>query len=298
LGSERGEKQVTALALCRFAHFMATMMAFGTSAYLWLYAPNTLRRALSPPARRLVAASSLIALLTAVVWLALEAASMEDDWSAATDPGLVAAVVTDTSFGRAWVARLLLAAALVVAAFARRDHWPMIVILSALLLASLALVGHAAMQAGVEGVLHHANHAVHLLTAGAWLGGLVPFLLCLAVYADNTLRRDALSAMMNFSFFGQFVVAALVLTGIVNIALVSGRAPLPPATPYRELLDAKIVLVAGMIVLAIFNRFVVTPRLATGKKALAVLRATSLLEVGLGTIVVALVSVFALLDPA
>jgi len=277
---------------------MATMMAFGVSAYLWLYAPDMLRHALSPPARRLVAASSLIALLTAVVWLALEAASMADDWSAATDPGVVAAVLTDTSFGRAWIARLGLATALVVAAFARRDDWPMIVILSALLLASLALVGHAAMQAGVEGVLHRANHAVHLLTAGAWLGGLVPFLFCLAVYADYTLRRDALTAMMSFSFFGQFVVAALVLTGIVNIALVSGHAPFPPATPYRELLDAKIVLAAGMIVLAVFNRFVVAPRLATGKRALAVLRATSLLEVGLGTIVVALVSVFALLDPA
>jgi copper resistance protein D len=277
---------------------MATMMAFGASAYLWFYAPDTLRHALSPPARRLIAASSLIALLTAVVWLALEAASMADDWSAAFDPGVVAAVLTDTSFGHAWIVRLVLAAALVVAAFARRDHWPMIVILSALLLASLALVGHAVMQTGAEGVLHRANHAVHLLTAGAWLGGLVPFLLCLALYADDTLRRDALGAMMRFSFFGQFVVAALVLTGIVNVALVSGHAPFPPATPYRELLDAKIVLVAGMIALALFNRFVVAPRLAKGTMALHVLRATSLLEVGLGTIVVALVSVFALLDPA
>jgi copper resistance protein D len=104
--------------------------------------------------------------------------------------------------------------------------------------------------------------------------------------------------MMNFSFFGQFVVAALVLTGIVNIALVSGRAPFPPVTLYRELLDAKIVLVAGMIALALFNRFVVAPRLAKGTMALRVLCAASLLEVGLGTVVVALVSVFALLDPA
>jgi putative copper resistance protein D len=277
---------------------MATMLAFGASAYLWLYSPETLRRVLSPPVRRLIAASSVIALLTAVVWLALEAASMADDWSATTDPGLVAAVLTDTSFGHAWIVRLVLAAALVIAAFARRDDWPMIVILSALLLASLALVGHAAMQTGAEGVLHRANHAVHLLTAGAWLGGLIPFLLCLALYADDTLRRDALTAMMSFSFFGQFVVVALVLTGVVNIALVSGHPPFPPTTPYRELLDAKIVLAAGMIALALFNRFVAAPRLATGKKALAVLRVTTLLEVGLGTIVVALVSVFALLDPA
>ena len=37
---------------------------------------------------------------------------------------------------------------------------------SAAVLASLGLVGHAAMQTGAEGVLHRANHAVHLLTTG------------------------------------------------------------------------------------------------------------------------------------
>jgi copper resistance protein D len=277
---------------------MATMLAFGASAYLWFYTPEALRRALSSSVRPLIAVSSIIAFLTSVAWLALETASMADDSSAATDPGTIAAVLTDTSFGRAWIARLVLAAALVVAAFASRDHWPMIAILSALLLASLALVGHAVMQTGADGVLHRANHAAHLLTAGAWLGGLIPFLMCLAVYTDGALRREALRAMMNFSFFGQFVVAALVLTGIVNIALVSGHAPFPPATLYRELLDAKIVLAAGMIALALFNRFVVAPRLAKRTMALHVLRATSLLEVGLGSVVVALVSVFALLDPA
>src|SRR5271170_1864200 len=129
---------------------MTTMLAFGASAHLWFYTPDTLRRALSPSVRPLIAASSVIALLTAVVWLALEAASMADDWSAATDPGVVAAVLTDTAFGQAWIARLVLAAALVFVAFVWRDHWRTIVILSALLLASLALVGHAVMQTGAE----------------------------------------------------------------------------------------------------------------------------------------------------
>ncbi len=277
---------------------MATTLAFGASAYLWFYTPDTLRRALSPSVGRLIAGSSMIALLTAVVWLALETASMADDWSAATDPGTVAAVLTDTSFGRAWIARLVLAAALVVAAFASRDHWTMIAILSALLLASLALVGHAVMQTGAEGVFHRANHGLHLLTTGAWLGGLVPFLLCLREYADTQRRREAVDAMMRFSFFGHFVVAAIVLTGVVNIALTSGRAPWPPTTPYRALLDAKIVIVALMIALAVFNRYGLVPRLRRKASALAVLRLTSAIEVGLGTVVVALVSVFALLDPA
>ena len=57
-------------------------------------------------------------------------------------------------------------------------------------------------------------------------------------------------AMMRFSFCGHFIVAAIVLTGAVNIALTSGRPPIPPNTPYRALLDAKIVIVAMMISLA------------------------------------------------
>jgi len=276
---------------------MAAMLAFGASAYLWLYAPDNFRRALSPAVRRLTISASLVALVSAIVWLSLEAASMADDWSAATDPEMVATVLTDTSFGHAWIARLVLAAALVVAVFARRDDWRMIAILSALLLASLALVGHAAMQSGAVGFFHRANHALHLLTIGAWLGGLVPFLLCLREYAGAALRREAVDAMMRFSFFGHFVVAAIVATGIVNIALTSGRAPWPPTTPYRVLLDAKIVIVAVMIALAVFNRYGLVPRLKYSASVLTALRAISLVNVALGTLVVALVSLFALLDP-
>jgi copper resistance protein D len=290
---------MTALALCRFAHFMSAMLAFGASAYLWLYAPDNLRRALSPAIRRLTIAASLVALVSAIAWLSLQAASMADDWSAATDPDMIAAVLADTSFGNVWISRLVLAAALVlVAAFAPRGSWATITFLSALVLGSLALVGHAAVQTGAEGVLHRANHAAHLLTAGAWLGGLVPFVMCLSAYDNNNPRSEAVSAMMQFSFWGQFIVSGLVLTGAANIALISGHAPFPPTTPYRQLLDAKLALVAIMIGLACINRYVVTPCLAPGAKALAVLRATSLTEVALGTIAVALVGALALFDPA
>jgi Copper resistance protein D len=78
--------------------------------------------------------------------------------------------------------------------------------------------------------------------------------------------------------------------------LISGRAPFPPTTPYRALLlDAKIALVGVMIALALFNRFRLAPRLAPAAAALAALRATCAIEVALGTVVVALVGVFALL---
>jgi putative copper resistance protein D len=290
---------MTALALCRFAHFLAAMLAFGMSAYLWLYAPERLRLALSPVVRRLALIASLGALITAVAWLALESASMADDWSAAIDPEAIGAVLTDTAFGHAWAAHLILAAALVaVVIFEPSARWVATAVASAALLASLGLVGHAAMQTGAEGILHRVNHAVHLLTAGAWIGGLVPFAMCLSAYRRDDLRKDAVRAMMSFSFWGQFIVAAIVLSGAVNIALTSGRAPIPPTTPYRALLVAKIISVGIMIALAIVNRYVLAPSLKSSATALAALRLTSAAEVALGCVVIALVSVFALLDPA
>jgi copper resistance protein D len=290
---------MTALALCRFAHFLVAMLAFGMSAYLWAYAPERLRLAVSPVIRRFALIASVVALITALAWLALESASMADDWSAAVDPSAIGAVLTDTAFGHAWALHLALAAALVaIVAVSPRDGWAATSLVSAALLASLGLVGHAAMQTGAEGALHRANHAVHLMAAGAWIGGLVPFAMCLRAYERDDLRKDAVRAMAGFSFWGQLIVAAIVLTGVVNIALTSHRPPLPPTTPYRALLVAKLVIVAIMILLALVNRFVLAPRLKTSTYALTALRATSAAEVGLGCLVIALVSVFALLDPA
>jgi putative copper resistance protein D len=289
---------MTALALCRFAHFLAVMLTFGISFYLWAYAPERLRGALSSTARRIVLIASLVALITAIAWLALESAAMSDDWNAAVDREQIGAVLTDTAFGRAWAAHLVLAAALVAVVAFSRAGWGATSLVSAALLASLGLVGHAAMQTGAEGLLHRANHAVHLVATGAWIGGLVPFVMCLRAYQRDDLRKDAVRAMAAFSYWGQFIVAAIVLTGAVNIALTSHRPPIPPTTPYRALLIAKLVVVAVMIVLALINRFVLAPRLKTSGNALAILRATSLAEIALGCVVVALVSVFALLDPA
>jgi copper resistance protein D len=289
---------VTALALCRFTHFVAVMLAFGMSAYLWVYAPERLKLALSPVARRIALIASFVALITAIAWLVLESAAMAEDPSAAIDPEAISAVLIDTAFGHAWTLHLVLAAALVVVVAFSRTRWGAMAIAAAALLASLGLIGHAAMQTGAEGVLHRANHAIHLMAAGAWIGGLVLFVMCLRAYERDDLRKDAVRAMAGFSFWGQLIVAAIILTGVVNIALTSHHSPLPPTTPYRILLIAKLVIVATMILLAVFNRFVLTPRLKTSANALAIVRATSAAEVALGCVVVALVSVFALLDPA
>src|ERR1700748_1245541 len=102
-----------ALALCRFIHFMAAMLAFGMSAYLWAFTPERLRLALSPTVRRLALFMGLVAFFSAVVWLALESSSMAGGLSAAINPDAVGTVLADTAFGHVWAAHLVLSAALV-----------------------------------------------------------------------------------------------------------------------------------------------------------------------------------------
>lgn len=290
---------LAALAALRFAHFLGLLLAFGASAFLWLFAPKALQRALDAPIARVVAWGSAVAALSAVGWLAAEAASMADDWASALDPDTLEAVLFDTSFGTVWLLRLALFAALSLALALRpRQAWAVPTLLLALLLASLAWVGHAAMQAGALGLVHRANHAVHLLAAGAWLGGLIPFTLALAATRDPGLAEDAITAMRRYSWTGHGFVAVVVATGVFNIAMISGLSSLEHVTPYRALLLAKIVLVLAMIGLATTNRYVLTPRLKRDPPAYDVLRRNCIAEVMLGGCVVALVSIFALLDPA
>jgi putative copper resistance protein D len=286
-----------ALALCRFAHFVAAMTLFGATAFVVALAPPDLARALAPPTRRIAAAAILVAALSALVWLALVAASMAGEWSALFDLGSIGAVLTDTEFGVVWLWRLVLAAALVAAlALGRSGASLALLVAAALLLASLGLVDHAAMQTGGAGALHRANDALHLLATAAWLGGLPMFALSLKAYRNPDLSVGAATAMRRFSFWGQFDVALVVLTGTVNVALTSGLGALAP-TPYRMLLAAKLILVATMIALALFNRYVLAPRLAADGPTHHALARSCSAEVVLGAAVVALVSLFGLLDP-
>lgn len=290
---------LAALIVCRCIHFAAVIALFGASAYLWALAPAELLRALTPMVRRIVAAAIVVAAITGLVWLALEAGAMGDSPADALNPAVVAAVLADTAFGEVWRWRLaLLALFLIALAMGRHDRWALIATASALLLASLGLAGHAIMRAGAVGVLQRGNDALHLLVAGAWLGGLPPFILCVDRFSDPKLAQQALLAARRFSAWGHLVVALVLLTGVANIALILRAPPIPFASPYQTLLAVKIVLVAAMIAVALVNRYVVVPRLAadTGRAA-AALKVNAIAEAAMGLVVVALVSAFGLMDP-
>lgn len=304
------------------------MLLFGASTFACGLAPRRLAAALERPTRRLGIVCVAVLAATALGWLMLQTGMMAEGWADAFDLGRLWTVLSGTQFGWAWqlhgAAVLALAAGLGLRS--RRLVWP----LSGAVLASLGLVGHAAMLSGPAGWLHRANLALHLLGAGFWLGGLVPLLATLrldhdrsgdrtavevnpmepgvagrsapafgrpALAGDPPPRAEASLALRRFSAFGHGAVTLTILTGVVNTMLILGARGIDLRSPYQRLLGAKVALVALMIGLALVNRYGLVPHLRGRPQADRALRRNSVAELGLGLGVIGLVSLLGLLEP-
>ncbi|HEY4252174.1 MAG TPA: copper homeostasis membrane protein CopD [Roseomonas sp.] len=288
-----------ALALDRLVQDAALMLAFGASAFTALLAPAGLRAGLRCRLRACLVAAAILACLGVLLWLPLQAGQILGGWDAALDPPMLGAVALRTATGRVWLLRaalaLLLLAGLLLPA---RRRLQAIALLSGLLLASLACVGHAAMRDGTAGTLLRLNQGLHLLSGGAWLGALVPFILCLGALRDPDGARDAALALRRFSTAGHGAVALVLVTGSTNAALILGRWPTDWTSPYQALLSVKILVVATMAGLALLNRYWLVPRIRRhGTIALDALRIGSILEVVLGAAALAAVAIFGILEP-
>jgi len=137
-------------------------------------------------------------------------------------------------------------------------------VLAAVLLISLAGVGHSQIEEGIEGIFHVGSDAAHLLAAGAWLGGLVPLGYILLLHGrerGSVQRSDLNEILLRFSGMGYVAVATLTGSGLVNSWFLIGNIVGLFATPYGQLLVVKLVLFAGMLALAVSNRFWIVPSL-------------------------------------
>ena len=284
------------LIAIRVVHYGAAMLLFGGGVFQQTLAPDPLRAQLG--SRRVAIWLGLLILVSAVLWFMGETADIGTGWGDALNADTLISIATATPFGNVWVWRLVLALLLVALCFVRRGtgRWLQLDA-AAILLASLALVGHAAMDDGTLGLLHRGNDMIHLLAAGFWLGSLPPLALSLRLARSPDLRQPVIVALRRFSGLGLFAVAAILVTGIANALLILLHGRLGPS-PYWLLLGLKIVLVLTMVGFAIVNRFRLMPRLKRGDDAFAVLRRNTLIEIALGAGVVVLVSAFGTLDPA
>ena len=296
------------LILSRFLHFAPLLFVFG-STFFPLYAlaagESQTNAGLTHRLGSWVFAACLLAFVSGAAWLLFASASMAGSLSEALSPETMGTVLLATAFGKVWSAHLALVVALGIVAHLDKGHRPVsLAILSAICLASLAGVGHTQAQDGVDFLVHTAGDGVHLLAAGAWLGGLVPLLAILRrPNAQSHLEIDTIRILMRFSGMGSLAVALLVATGAINGWYSIGSVRQMPASLYGQLLIAKLGLFTVMLLLAAMNRFWLVPALQAGNgrgrraATLSRLRSHIVGEQLLGLLIVALVSVLGTQDP-
>ncbi|EJM01240.1 MULTISPECIES: copper homeostasis membrane protein CopD [unclassified Pseudomonas] len=278
-----------ALVLCRFVHFIVVLMLFGA----WLFRPLLLRDEALQVDRHLARLTrwlAVVALVSGIAWALLITASMAGSVAAAFDPDTVALVLGNTFFGQVWRWHLLINAALLALLLTPwHSNMPLRLGLSALLLATLAPVGHGAMLDGVSGQLLILNQIVHLICVAAWLGGL---LLLVMILRQPTEPMPAI--LQRFSGVGYALVAGLLITGLINVRVLTGQWwPTPLFSGFALILLIKAMIVLGMLGLALFNRL----RVDDCEQRMGTLRRSVMLEWLLGIGAVAAVSLLGTLPP-
>lgn len=278
------------MVLCRFLHFTVVLMLFGA----WVFRPLLLNGAAEHLDQRLASTSrwlAVVALVSGIAWLLLITASMAGAWDAAFDASTLRLVLGSTFFGQVWRWHLLLNALLVALLMTPlRSNLPLRIGLASLLLGTLAPVGHGAMLDGLNGHLLILNQIIHLTCVGAWLGGLMLLVMILRQPAQHGVK----AILQRFSGVGYALVAGLLITGLINVRVLTGQFwPTPLLSGFALILLIKVVLVAAMLGLALFNRL----RINHCEQRQATLRASVILEWLLGMGAVAAVSLLGTMPP-
>ncbi len=287
----------TLLFSMRALHFAATISASGVVIFRQAvvassFADPSFERVL----RRIVASSIVILVASGLGWFAVTTAviaeqPIEDIF---TGP-LAGEVLLETQFGQVSLLRLAIAIALSVCAATCRDRW-LSVTLATILLATLAWLGHSG---AAPNIFYTAADALHVTAAGVWLGGLVPLALLLAALRY---QKDAQSVSIarvvtqRFSTLGVAMVAAILLTGLINTWNLAGSLEDIFDTLYGHLLLVKIALFAAMVAVAAINRYRLTPRLEL-PRAMQQLQRNALIEAMLGALIIAIVAALGMISP-
>jgi len=279
-----------AVVAARFLHLAATIIVTGVFGFLLFVFRPALRKAAvesqAPLARldqrllRLGSVSLLVALVSALAWLALQASVASGrPLTQALDAHTLAQMLTETHFGRLWQLRvglmLLLGGFLLLREPERdgRDWWSLRLQgfgLGGALVVALAWSGHAAATEGWERVVSLAADSIHILAAGVWLGGLVPLALLLALTRRSPAPDAgiiAAHAARHFSLLGLVTVSGLVLTGTANSWILVGDFPRLIGTGYGRLLLLKLALLLPLIAVAAVNRRRLIPGLLAHAEA-------------------------------
>jgi copper transport protein len=173
-------------------------------------------------------------------------------------------MLTETRLGVIWLARLALAM-LSVWVYGRNESpsrdWSGFAVNLGLLF-TVTLTSHAATEA--RPLMPILADWIHLMGMTFWLGGLVYFFTGIRhIQQFDSQRRMKLTSMLA----GQFSINALIFVGLIGLTgfysayLRVGSWPALLTSLYGHALLVKQVFVAGLLVIAATNLFIVSPRL-------------------------------------
>jgi putative copper export protein/mono/diheme cytochrome c family protein len=288
--------------LVRGTHDAATLSIFGSMLFQTVIdgsAPVLQTDATRQKLHRCLTAtiwwSLVLAVVSAAAWLPLEAVAVADEGQIlATLP----IVLWDSHFGLLLIWRLgLLSAACLCFSHTPGRWWR----LAAIMLSGIGLglqvgLGHGLSMEGGLGVTLVIAETLHLLAAGAWLGGLLPLFLLISVLPVV----QALPAIRRFSHLGLICVALLAATIAVQSWVLIGGMPGLIGTDYGRLALIKTAIFVALLALAGLNRWRLVPRL-TGRPDAATrrqLRRSVGVEVVFGFLVVLVAGLLLTQPPA
>ncbi|HKH81084.1 MAG TPA: copper homeostasis membrane protein CopD [Methylovirgula sp.] len=303
------------LVIARWIYFCSVFVLFGSS-FFWFYMgrerstagpgglPQTLRAI-----KILLRIAAPLAAISGVAWLVGILANMLDDFGGVIDPANLRLFFFETPFGPVAIIRLTLFAAAVLVAilpWQNRAWLAALLAIGALLLISQAWLGHAAEGgAGLYRALMIVVYSLHMLAAAAWVGGLPPLLFALLEQRrmdPHGARERSLDILSRYSLMGAVAVTLIVISGITNASFrVAGSFGKLFNTAYGDVLFTKVVVVAVMLALAYFNRFIAMPRLraapSKGMTQIARLRTSIGFELSLGVLVIGVAAILGITPP-
>ncbi len=280
-------------SLVRWLAYLAMMTLFGGFAFLLLVLKTSLRNApnLQPGEKArafvlgvkrfigLTRLSLLLIVISAFAALVLQTSSLLDlPITQAIAPSNLFRVLTQTGFGTPWFMQIGAALAIFVITLfvvqklnddpekaglsgGKLIFWVGLII-SALLLGTLSLTGHA-RAAQAEYKFAVLSDWLHLIAAGIWVGGIFHLVLTLPKSVSglpDLLRLTVLSRVISrFSGLAVACTILLALTGIYNSWIHLGSFRDLYNTPYGITLLVKIILFLLMLPLGGFNRFFIRP---------------------------------------
>ena len=281
------------LVLTRWLFIASLLSSFGAALFLRVVPPSV-SASIGRRCRRVAGLSIAVALISGLAWLLVEAGAIAETSRLAETLGALPAVLLGTWFGTVLLAQgiALVGAGTALALFPRRRALPAGLAAAATLLEAGPSHAFAMSDAPSPLLL---SQALHLVAAGAWLGGLVPLL----IVVWQAPLDAAQYAARAFSTLGTVCVAVLIVTALYQGTVLSGGLAGLTGTGYGAMLLAKATLFALLIALAAINRLRLAPALTgpTGERSRRVLGFSILIETVIGLAVVLAASVLASLEP-